>query len=176
MKYFIITAYGKDKPGIVAGLTKILFEKGFNIEDSAMTRLNNEFTVMLVVTTEEDISEDELKNAFESLEKEKQLNISVKEIPEETLKEKREIGSVYRLVVYGADKPGIVYSVAKLLADKNINIADLRTEKSNDLYVLISQVEFPKDVDEELVKAELDRLKDEMNIDISLEKEEVVEM
>ncbi len=176
MKYFIITAYGKDQPGIVAGLTKILFEKGFNIEDSAMTRLNNEFTVMLVVTTEEDISEEELKKAFENLEKEKQLNISVKEIPEETLKEKREIGSVYRLVVYGADKPGIVYSVAKLLADKNINIADLRTEKSNDLYVLISQVELPKDIDEEVIKAELDRLKDEMNIDISLEKEEVVEM
>ncbi len=176
MKYFIITAYGKDQPGIVAGLTKILFEKGFNIEDSAMTRLNNEFTVMLVVTTEEDISEEELKKAFENLEKEKQLNISVKEIPEETLKEKREISSVYRLVVYGADKPGIVYSVAKLLADKNINIADLRTEKSNDLYVLISQVELPKDIDEEIIKAELDRLKDEMNIDISLEKEEVVEM
>ncbi len=176
MKYFIITAYGKDQPGIVAGITKVLYEKGFNIEDSAMTRLNNEFTVMLVVTTENDISEEELKKEFEFLAKEKGLNISVKEITEEALKGKKEVGEVYNIVVYGADKPGIVYSVAKLLADKNINIADLRTEKSNDLYILISQVEFPPGLDEEEIKVELDRIKDEMNIDVSLEKQEAVEM
>jgi glycine cleavage system transcriptional repressor len=176
MKYFIITAYGKDQPGIVAGITKVLYEKGFNIEDSAMTRLNNEFTVMLVVTTEENITEDDLKKEFQDLAKEKNLSISVKEITEETLKDKKEIGEVYNIVVYGADKPGIVYSVAKLLADKNINIADLRTEKSNDLYILISQVEFPPDVNEEEIKGQLDRLKDELNIDISIEKQEAVEM
>ncbi len=176
MKYFIITAYGKDQPGIVAGITKVLYEKGFNIEDSAMTRLNNEFTVMLVVTTEENITEDDLKKEFQNLAQEKNLSISVKEITEEALKDKKEIGEVYNIVVYGADKPGIVYSVAKLLADKNINIADLRTEKSNDLYILISQVEFPPDVNEDEVKGQLDRLKDELNIDISIEKQEAVEM
>ncbi|NPA54551.1 MAG: amino acid-binding protein [Aquificae bacterium] len=176
MKYFIITAYGKDQPGIVAGITKVLYENGFNIEDSAMTRLNNEFTVMLVVTTEKNISEEELKKEFNLLEKERGLNISVKEITEEVLKEKKEVGEVYNIVVYGADKPGIVYSVAKLLADKNINIADLRTEKSNDLYILISQVEFPPGLKEEEIKAELEKIKDEMNIDVSLEKQEAVEM
>ncbi len=176
MKYFIITAYGKDQPGIVAGITKVLYEKGFNIEDSTMTRLNNEFTVMLVVTTEKDISVDELKDAFSKIEKEKDLTISVKEITDEALKEKEEVGTVYNIVVYGADKPGIVYKVAKLLADKGINITDLRTEKSHDLYILISQVEFPPNLSEEEIKSELDRIKDEINIDVSLEKQEAVEM
>ncbi len=176
MKQFIITAFGKDRPGIVAGITKVLYEKGFNIEDSAMTRLNNEFTVMLVVSTEKSVSEEELKEALKWLEKEKDLTVSVKDISKESLENREKSISTYRLVVYGADKPGIVYSVAKLLADKGINIADLRTEKSNDLYVLVSQVEFPQDIDEDTVRGELDRIKDELNIDISLEKEEAVEM
>ena len=176
MKHFLITAVGEDKPGIVAGITKVLYDKGFNIEDSTMTRLNNEFTVMLIVTTEGEISEDELKKSFQQVAEEKNLYINVKEIPEEIFEKKQEIGQVYNIVVYGADKPGIVYHVAKIFADKNINIADLRTEKSNDLYLLIAQIEFPPDISEEEVQTNIDRLKEELNIDISLEKEEAVEM
>ncbi len=176
MKYFIITAFGKDRPGIVADITKVLYEKGFNIEDSTMTRLNNEFTVMLVVQTDKDISEEELKKAFKKLEEEKELTISVKEITEEALKEKTTSENIYKLIVYGADKPGIVYAVAKLLADKNINIADLRTEKSNELYILVSQIEVPENIKEEELKQELEKVKYDMNIDISLEREEAVEM
>ncbi|WP_457644577.1 glycine cleavage system protein R [Persephonella sp.] len=176
MKHFVITAVGEDRPGIVAGITRVLYEKGFNIEDSTMTRLNNEFAVMLIVTTEENISENELKASFREVAREKDLYINVKEIPEDIFEKKHYVGDIYNIVVYGADKPGIVYSVAKLLSDKNINISDLRTEKSNDLYLLIAQLEFPPDVSEDELKADIEKLKEELNIDISLEKEEPVEM
>ncbi len=176
MKHFVITAVGEDQPGIVAGLTKVLYEKGANIEDSSMTRLNNEFAVMLIVSFENDITPEELKESFNQIAKEKGLMINIREIPEEVFQEEKEIGEVYNIILYGADKPGIVYKVAKLLADKNINIADLRTEKSPELYVLIAQVEFPTGLTEEDIKPELEALKDELNIDLSIEKVESVEM
>ncbi len=176
MKHFVITAFGEDKPGIVEKITKVLYEKNLNIEDSSMTRLNNEFTVMLVVASQDDISEEVLKKEFEKIEKEMKLFINVKEIPEEVIKDRQEIGEIYNIVVYGADKPGIVYKVSKLLADKNINISDLRTEKSKDLYVMAIQAEVPKITNMEDLEREIDKLKEEMNIDISLEKVETVEM
>ncbi len=176
MKHFVITAFGEDKPGIVEKITKILYEKNLNIEDSSMTRLNNEFTVMLVVASQDDVSENELKKEFEKVEKEMKLFINVKEIPEEIVENKQEIGEIYNLIVYGADKPGIVYKVSKLLADKNINISDLRTEKSRDLYVMAIQAEVPKITNMEEFEKEIEKLKEEMNIDISLEKVETVEM
>ncbi len=176
MKHFIITAVGEDRPGIVAGITKVLYEMGFNIEDSAMTRLNNEFAVMLIVSTEEEISEDTLKEKFSNVEKEKNLLINIRKIPEEIYREKEERGEVYNIIVYGGDKPGIVYKVAKLLADRNINISDLRTEKTPDIYVLIAQVEFPENLNLEDLQQEIEKLKDELNIDISIEKVESVEM
>ncbi|NPA16313.1 MAG: ACT domain-containing protein [Aquificae bacterium] len=177
MKHFVITAVGEDRPGIVAGLTEVLYKKGFNIEDSAMTRLNNEFAVMLIVATEEEnITEQELKESFRNVAQEKNLFINVRQIPEDVFNQEHKSGQIYSLVVYGADKPGIVYSVAKLLADRGINITDLRTEKTPEIYVLIAQLEFPEGLSEEDIQPEIERLKGELNIDINLEKVETVEM
>ena len=36
---WIVTALGQDRPGIVAGVTEVLYKLGCNLEDSAMTRL-----------------------------------------------------------------------------------------------------------------------------------------
>jgi len=177
VSYFVITAVGEDRPGIVAGLAEVLYKKGFNIEDSAMTRLNNEFAVMLIVATEDrNITEEKLKEGFKKVAQEKNLFINVRQIPEEVFDQKNKTGKPYSLVVYGADRPGIVYSVAKLLADRGINITDLRTEKTPEIYVLIAQLEFPDGLTEEEILPEIEKLKEELNIDINLEQVETVEM
>ncbi len=176
MKYFVITAVGEDRPGIVEKVTELLYRLGFNLEDSSMTRLNNEFTIMLIVSTDKDISVEQLKKEFETLEKQLSLLINVKEIPEEIFNQKKEIEDIYNIVVYGSDKPGIVYKVAKLLSKNGINIADLKTEKSNDLYVMIIEAEFPKNVDIQQFNEDLENLKSDLNVDISCEKIESIEI
>lgn len=44
--YAILTAFGHDQPGIVAAITSGLFQLGCNIEDTCMTQLRGEFTMM----------------------------------------------------------------------------------------------------------------------------------
>ncbi len=66
---WIVTALGKDRPGIVAGITKILYQLGCNLEDSAMTRLGGEFAVMLAFSASAKAGADRLRRAFEPLEK-----------------------------------------------------------------------------------------------------------
>ncbi|HMU75390.1 MAG TPA: ACT domain-containing protein, partial [Elusimicrobiota bacterium] len=39
MKRYLLTAAGGDRPGLVAAVTRSLFDHGCNLEDSAMTRL-----------------------------------------------------------------------------------------------------------------------------------------
>jgi len=51
MKKYILTAFGKDKPGIVASITEILYKMGANIEDSSMSRLSGQFVIMLLFTS-----------------------------------------------------------------------------------------------------------------------------
>jgi glycine cleavage system transcriptional repressor len=50
MKRYLLTAAGRDRPGLVAAVSKILFEEGCNLEDSAMTRLQGEFAILLILS------------------------------------------------------------------------------------------------------------------------------
>ena len=36
---FIMTAFSKDRPGIVADVTEVIYENGCNLEDSTMTNM-----------------------------------------------------------------------------------------------------------------------------------------
>mgnify|MGYP003446493178 FL=1 len=49
-KYLVISALGKDRPGIVNLLAQAILEAGCNIQDSRMTVLGGEFALMLLVS------------------------------------------------------------------------------------------------------------------------------
>jgi glycine cleavage system transcriptional repressor len=173
MNHFIIVAIGEDRPGIVAKVTEILFKNGFNIEDSSMTRLNNEFTIMLIVKGDKSL--EHLKQEFSQLEKEG-LTIIIKEVSEDVINKPRKKLPIFNIAVYGSDKPGIVYKVSKLLADKGINISDLRTEKVNSLYIMFIESEFPEEVDILEFNKEIEKLKQELDVDIEIENVETAEL
>jgi len=173
VNHFIIVAIGEDKPGIVAKVTEILFKNGFNIEDSSMTRLNNEFTIMLIVKGDKSL--EHLKQEFSRLEKEG-LTIIIKEVSEDVINKPIKKLPIFNIAVYGSDKPGIVYKVSKLLADKGINISDLRTEKVNSLYIMFIESEFPEEVDILEFNREIERLKQELDVDIEIENVETAEL
>ena len=61
---WILTALGEDRPVIVAGVTKVLYQLGCNLEDSAMTRLEGEFTMMLSFSSPAKTTEETLRRAF----------------------------------------------------------------------------------------------------------------
>ena len=64
---WIVTALGKDRPGIVAGVTQVLYRLGCNLEDSAMTRLEDEFAIMLIFSSPSKATEGALRKALKSL-------------------------------------------------------------------------------------------------------------
>src|SRR3954462_3324351 len=63
-----LTAIGRDKPGIVARIARVLLEHGLNIEDSQMRILGGRFAMMLLLrgdTSEERLYKDLLGTARE---------------------------------------------------------------------------------------------------------------
>ncbi|GAB6078671.1 glycine cleavage system transcriptional repressor [Hydrogenobaculum acidophilum] len=159
MKKYILTAFGKDKPGIVASITEILYKKGANIEDSSMSRLSNQFVIMLLFTSENLISKEDFK--LENIE------VYINQVEEEEVS-KPSVCNVI-ISIYGADKAGIVYKVSKLLASKNINITDLRTHKLKDIYIMLMEAEL-KDISLSSLEKSLKELSRELNVDISLQE------
>lgn len=180
-KFFAITAIGKDRPGIVAGVSKVLFVIGVNIEDSSMTILRSEFAMIIIISTEEGVEASDFESHFEELRDELGLFISVKEIEEREIYPKKPYsGMPYIISVIGTDKPGIVYRVAQLLSSKKINITDLNTRvipgDKTPVYTMIIEVDVPEYVDIALLEEEFSLLEKEMAIDIGIKEIEVLEL
>ena len=122
MHELAVTAIGKDRPGIVAAVTKVLHERGGNLEDSAMTILGGQFAIVLLVATDDDPLE--LEQALASATAEFDLTISIcRADAARTVAE-----PTHLLSVYGADRPGIVAGVTGALAGVGANVIDLETQ------------------------------------------------
>ncbi len=122
-----VTAIGRDRPGIVAGITGALLEAGGNVDDSQMSILHGHFAVMLIVSVPDGTSIEELSLRLDEVGREFGLGgITVSEVTGL----ERGAGPSHVLTVYGADRPGIVHEVAELLAARGVNITDLRTRRT----------------------------------------------
>ena len=62
----IITVVGKDKAGIVAGVSAKIAEFGLNIDDISQTVLDDFFTMMAVVSSDEKQDFTKLRSEFEA--------------------------------------------------------------------------------------------------------------
>jgi len=180
-KLVALSAIGKDRPGIVAALSKVFFETGCNLEDSSMTRLRGDFAILLLVQLSEASGLVSLKKSLEAAAKEWGLTISIRELSVEEEGQKSGTAALpFTLVVYGLDHPGIVFRVAQAAADEGINIIDLRTHMTSSkgvpIYSLIMEVEIPGQAMVAPFMEILEHLKKELKVEINLTPVEADEL
>lgn len=178
-KAWVLTAVGQDRPGIVARVTKLLFEFGCNLEDSAMTRLGGEFAIMLLFTAPPKLSQAKLEKACQAVGRQLKLALQVKALKGSGARGTAR-GPAHLISVYGGDRPGIVYRVSQLLAGLKVNISDLSTHrtvppkgrKTAPLYLMLLEVELPARVTPEQLDARLRRLAKGLGCEVSLRSAE----
>jgi glycine cleavage system transcriptional repressor len=161
-----VTVIGNDRPGIVASITKALFEEGCNLEDATSTILRGHFAMMLVVRVPQDLGAPALEGKLDDVGQGLGLVVTVRPVEEAAV----EVPSPTHMVaVYGADRPGIVYRVTELLAARGANVTDLTSRvigsEDEPVYALMLEVELS---DPRGAEQDLSRLQDELGIDISV--------
>lgn len=139
-----VTVIGHDRPGIIADVAEVLSGLGMNLTDSTMTRLRGHFAMTLICTGEP--PDEEVRSAL--TERMRDLDVSVRPVRPEA--EPAAGGLPYVLTVHGADRLGIVATVARAVAEAGGNVTDLTTRLAGDLYLLVAEVDIPA--------AEADRL------------------
>jgi len=172
-KKFIMTAFSKDRPGVVADITEVLYENECNLEDSTMTNILDEFAIILLFTGKGDSLEDQLLKECRRLEKEKGITAFIRSV------EAREEGkqadySTKTITVEGIDQTGIVFKVSRFLADNNVNIERLTShrqtspESGTALYFMEIKVQVPSKISVEDLEAGLSQVGEELNLDVSV--------
>jgi glycine cleavage system transcriptional repressor len=175
--YFILSAMGKDRPGIVADVSEVIYECGGNVEDSSMSLLRNHFALLLLFSTEREEVNQKLSFALKRLGGEKNLTVFYSPITfEEAYPKIKEETDRFKITTSGVDHAGIVFKVCRLLADRKVNIIDMEThrvlsaESGTPLFEMDMEVEVPKSVSEPGLREDLHRLSNELVIDLVLTK------
>ncbi len=158
-----ITVLGHDRPGIIADVTGVLAALGGNLEDTTMTLLRGHFAMTLIVACPQPPAE--VDRALRPMTADSGLIVSVREVPPEASVAS---GSPYLLTVHGADRPGIVSAVTRVCADVGANITDLATRLSDDLYLLVAEVDVPTTVDVDALTDRLFSVARELGVEASL--------
>lgn len=173
---WIVTTLGKDRPGIVAGVTKILYGLGCNLEDASMTRLGGEFAIMLIFSSRSRLTEGALRRAFSPLERGLSLVIHLKRLTKSESRAPRAPRHPYLVSVYGADRPGIVYGISSALARRRVNITDVHAHRSAGggppLYLILLEIELPSASALPAVERDLKRTAKRLGVEVSLRASE----
>lgn len=170
--HFAVTIIGKDRPGIVAGAAEVLYRLGCNIEDSSCTMLGGEFAMILIVSHDKPFSKGRLLEDFKAFGESMHLSVFVRSLSRDEVCYQAPLGELCMVSVYGSDRPGIVFRVTKELAERNINISDLNTKligtPEKPVYVMMIEAVLPEGVAVEQVTELLEKLKKELNVEISV--------
>ena len=159
MHTFALSAMGADRPGIVAAIAETLVAHGVNVTDSHMGILRGHFAMTLIVETE---------TAVHVLEADLQAVARELALEAVTLAPVREAAAdreepTHTVTVYGADHPGIVAAVTRALAHAGVNITDLLTRLSGELYVMFIEVAAPEGL------PDLDAVAREQGVEIAVQ-------
>ena len=171
-RYAMLTAFGQDRPGIVAAVAEGLYKLQCNIEDTCMTRLREEFTMMVLLRLPTGLSPDTLADQMRSSTEPLQLTVLCREVPAPgaAVQDSPDVPT-YMLSVYGADRPGIVAKVTRVVADHDGNITDVNTRvigsSQKPIYVMLLEIRLPSQQDPSRLETALEALKPELGVDIS---------
>jgi glycine cleavage system transcriptional repressor len=177
MNKMIISVLGKDRPGIIAAVTKVLFEKDFNIEDVSQTILQNQFSGIFIASGPQGFSPGDLCRVLESETIDFGLHFYVSALSSEAVTWTSCDCEPFIITTRGPDRKGLVANVTALLASHNVNVTQLRavfrggTEPGKN--VMIYDVDIPMDIDQNRLRKDLQTKGDELNIQISIQHKKI---
>jgi glycine cleavage system regulatory protein len=167
--FLVLTVIGDDKPGLVERLSGTISRHQGNWLESSMSHLAGQFAgiVRVAVPTAQ---AGPLKDALAALDG---LKITAKTSPAQ---KSVSAGRRLKLSLIGHDRIGIVREVSQVLARHAVNVEELNTYTSSapmsaeTLFHAQAELFAGAGLDARALKAELERLSDDLMVDITLDE------
>ena len=170
---YIMTAFGKDRAGIVADVTQLLYENDCNLEDTTMSMLADEFTLSLLFSSLSANIEELLSRECRRLELDKGISAFIRPLKPVQTKEQKSYKTC-TLHIEGLDQAGIVYKTSQFLADQQLNIIELEStaeaspQSGATIYSMTIHVQVPEALPFDQLEEKLSAVADELNVDITI--------
>ena len=167
-----LTMMGRERPGMVAAVTRVLYDNGCNIRDSTMTILGGEFVMLLIADLPESMTTANLDQVLQDAQRRFDLAIFIKRLSEEEIHYREIPGAQnWRVTIYGGDRKGIVYHIASLMARKGVSITEMKTKgigRHEGAGLVIMKIAAPADLELESFKEQINQIAERFGVDVSI--------
>ncbi|MBW2607636.1 MAG: phosphoserine phosphatase SerB [Deltaproteobacteria bacterium] len=121
---YVISAVGKDKPGLVHSLTNVLSDLNINIVDADARAVRGHFSMFLVVDLiTSECSYEDMVQALETVSANFNLGLRTEKYVAGRRKSNKKL---MVLTFMGRDRPGLVASISGILSENSINIEQIK--------------------------------------------------
>ena len=173
-RWFILSAIGRDRPGLAAELARLVLDSDANLDDSRMTILGSDFATILLCSSTNPEAADRLAVGAKQIERDQGLTILLRHLdegPRPSLPAPSH--QLFRVEVAGSDRAGIVAGVCGALAEHGANITELSTRSrpgpgGAPHYEMQILVEVPEAVELTELRSKLEAEADRLVIDLLL--------
>jgi glycine cleavage system transcriptional repressor len=173
MAHAILTAIGVDRAGLVDEVSRFIYDRGGNIEDSRMVNLRGQFAIMVLVGGDEAVI-GKLRQEQSRLAETSGLQVEVRHAPPGAVAPAASGALPFRFVATAVDRAGIVHEISHLLRELNVNIESLETRLSpapytgSPVFEMEAVLAVPRATPVSQLRQRLNALCDNMNIDWEL--------
>jgi glycine cleavage system transcriptional repressor len=170
-KHMILTASGRDRPGVLEEFTDLLLKHDGNVDASRMAHLGDEFAILMLVSVPEDKVEGLQMAAAELRKADYEVHTRLTEVSDAP---SDPASYACGITVTGADHMGIIHHFARGLADNGVNVETLNTEvmaapmSGTPLFTMSAVVTVPREVPVDRLREVLERIGDELGVNTSV--------
>lgn len=171
MQKVIISVIGQDRPGIIAAVTRVLFDLDFNIENVSQTILQSQFSGIFIAGAPPHQSLQNLAAQLNKNLKPMNLNVFVKEL-EISQASGKTACEPFVITTKGPDRKGLVAGITAVIADHNANVTNLqavfRGGDNPAANIMIYEVDIPVQADQQRLRSDLQQKAAELDLDLSM--------
>ena len=179
MNKMIISVLGKDQPGILAAVSRVLLDQECNIENVSQTILQNTFGAILVVSAPDNADEKSLRDKLLSGVTHLNLDIFVKQVDNQNTNFEEPVSHPFVITTVGPDKYGLVAAITSILAKYSVNVTNLQAvfkggsdPQSN---IMIFETSVPAEIDLPSLVKELEQCAQELELEINIQHRKIFE-
>jgi glycine cleavage system transcriptional repressor len=176
MQKVVISVLGSDRPGIVAAISRVLYEHGCNIEDVNQTILQTEFAGIFVASMSKDLDAARLQTYLQEGVQHMGLQVLVKDM-EPQVGTSAPRSEPFVVTTVGPDRLGLVAGITEIMAHFEVNITSLKAvfrggERPHH-NIMIYEIDVPLHTDQIAFRHALRQRADELGLDLSLQHRDV---